>query len=38
LDVDDAELAAEVVAALEQVVPVPKPKKKKTSAKPGRSK
>jgi TfoX/Sxy family transcriptional regulator of competence genes len=30
LDVDDVELAAAVVTALEQVVPVPKPKKKKT--------
>ncbi|MDR0498742.1 MAG: TfoX/Sxy family protein [Holophagales bacterium] len=31
LDIDDTELVSAVVTALEQVIPVPKPKKKKTS-------
>ena len=38
LDIDDIELATEVVAALKQVIPVPKPKKKKPSTNSGRSK
>jgi TfoX/Sxy family transcriptional regulator of competence genes len=32
LDIDDSELAKAVAAALEQVLPVPKPKKKKSRA------
>jgi len=38
LDVDDIELATAVVTTLEQVIPVPKPKKKKSPTNSGRAK
>jgi hypothetical protein len=36
LDIDDKELACAVVAALEHVVPMPKPKKKKVQKREGK--